>query len=110
MNGNLQWQEFKGSNVDEAVDFLSEGLFPMVEAYSTLRVGLKQQVDKSPKKSSQGNRDWAAELSYRDFLFGSMVQATTRRLAQHFSETHSSMVFLPAKTPNNSKGMRVLAS
>ena len=83
--------------MNEAIDFLSEGLFPMVEAYSTLRVRLKQQMEAPKKSSSQEGGNRAAELSYRDFLFGGMVQATTKRLAQHFSKSHGGMLFFDGK-------------
>ena len=78
-------QESIGATADDAVDFLSEKLFPLVDAYSSLRLVLTQQTAAQIEADSQGSKDLGAEIRYRDFLLNSMVQATTQRLAQSFS-------------------------
>lgn len=75
-----------GGSVDDALDFLSEKLFPFVEAYSRIRLSLYQQMEAQLQSSNPGGKDKASEISYRDFLFDSMVQATTKRLALDFSQ------------------------
>ena len=78
-----------GSSVDEALDFLSEKLFPLAEAYSRIRLALMQRMEARAKsRTGQESKDEAAKISYRDFLFDSMVQATTKRLALNFSKSY----------------------
>ncbi len=81
-------QESIGATADDAVDFLSEKLFPLVDAYGSLRLALTQQTAARNEADSQRSKDLGAEISYRDFLLNSMVQATTQRLAQSFSKSY----------------------